>query len=330
MKEMSFVPAAQTIVNAEGAATQNTITAAATGQASSATNANANPANAAAPQPDGYIENRFKSQLSDLQDQVATGASADDINKIKTGGRENQPVKLKKAIQREYWNNAQVTGVFFLALSVGIFAIAVWVSSDNQFVLLVDEEVPGQAENPDNNAGENPENPEENPTPQRRNEDGGETGEEGVDTQVNVGGNKIQTVEPVFNLFSKRGLYTKIAMFIFGFFVASRIGQRVPHGIRKCKGTPRKPGAGVMSQFAGHQCLTDGDCTTSNREVAGACASRNIGAFGNAIYYIGWLSALGLLLLLLEDPEPATPVDYALGFLFGFSGGYIVDYYVVH
>lgn len=293
----------QQIVNSEGIAAQNTLTAAATGQASSATNANANPANAAPPQPDGYIENQYTQKLGEALDSVATGQTADDILKFKTGGRENAPLKIKKAILREYWTNNQVVGVFFLGLSLGMLAIITWVASDSRFALLVKKAKTG--------------NPEGDAAAQKR-----DTGE---------GNEFISTVEPVFNLFAKRGLYTKLAMFLIGFGLAWAVGAQVPHGIKKCKGTYKKPGAGVMPGFAGAQCLSDSDCTTSNRPVYGACTRRDPGAFGKALRGLGGLSLfLGWLVIFVEDPEPPQSVDYAFGLLLGFSGGYLVNYYFAH
>lgn len=288
------------IVNADGAAAASAVDSAAQ-QAQSAATA----------QPDGYVENVYKDALNEQLTSVATGESSDRIIMNKTSGRENQPKKIKMAIMREYWSNAQVTGVWWLAMSVGVLVVLLFVSSSSDFLLKVD------VEKPNLRGGD----------PDAKNEETGET-EAPAEPEVPV----VEELQPVFNLLSSRGTMTKIGMFLLGFSIATILGYSVPHGIKKCKGSRKKPYPGVDPGFAGSQCLIDDDCTISNRVTNGVCARRSVGFLGQAFNILGFLCVIigPVLVGTSNDDIPAEPSDYFFSFFLGFSGGYIINYFLSH
>lgn len=272
------------------------------------------------PQQDGFEKDRYEGKLDGMLTSVATGLTTDNIIKAKSRGRDNNPKKIKMAIEREFWRNNQVFGVLVLGFCIAVFAIITSITSSDDILIRVAQ--PRKVVTPEKPITDS------SAQPNTLNEDGTPSAEP-LPVQEEPATFKL---EDVFNLFSQRGLYKKLGMAFLGVFFSTLIGQRVDHGIKKCRGSEKNPVSGVDPGFEGAQCLDDTDCTISNKEGIDVCARRNIGAVGKAFWWIGYGSLIpGIAFLAgFEDEVEATPYDFYFAFFLGFSGGYILNYYVVH
>lgn len=278
------------VVGNEGVVNPNSVAAQGQSQQTAATSVQDDPS---------YQSDIYKGQLDEMLTTVATGETSDNIIKVKSKGQEDNPKKIKMAIEREFWRNTQVVGVWILGFALGSIVLLLIFTSSDEVILKVKQPKPEVEV-------EGTEEPEELP-------------------------DKFK-LEETYNLFSRRGLYKKLGMLFLGFFIATLIGQRIPHGIKKCKGSRKKPVAGVDPDFFGAQCLNDGDCTISSEEIRDVCVERQVGALGRAFKVLGYLSVFpaGFILGFGDDTEEATSIDYVASFFLGFSGGYILNYYISH
>ena len=296
-----------TVIGNEGAVNPNS--AAAQGQAQ------ATPATTLQNDDPSYQANVYEGQLDKMLTTVATGETSDNIIKAKSNGQDDNPKKIKMAIEREFWRNSAVLGVWILGFCLGSIVITLVFTTNDDVLLRVKQ----------GNLRGSSGNQEPDFVPQ--NEDG--TGEPAAPQEP-----EKFVIQETFGLFSKRGLNKKLGCLLLGFFFATLIGNRIPHGITRCKGTRKKPVAGVDPGMEGAQCLDDEDCTVSSKIENNVCARRQVGALGRAFSFLGYVSVIaGGLLVGLESPEDqpdATSIDLVTSTFLGFSGGFILNYYISH
>ncbi len=151
---------------------------------------------------------------------------------------------------------------------------------------------------------------------------------------TNLEGDKIG-----YNLFGKRGQWSKLGAFLISLAAGTLLSAFVPHGIQTCKKKDKDDG--VDPNLSGHPCVYSTDCTLSNRPPKSqkACDYHRPGFFGKTLKYISYFGIIiGIIFLtagkkeggIFYDSDPAESIDISTSIIYGFSGGTIVNYFLEH
>jgi len=142
-----------------------------------------------------------------------------------------------------------------------------------------------------------------------------------------------------YNLFGKRGQWSKLGAFLVSLAVGTGFAAFTPHGVRTCR--KKDENDGVDPSLNGRPCIYNSDCTVSNRppKSNSACDYHRPGFFGKTIKYLSYFAIIiGIIFLtagkkkggVFYDSDPPESIDISTSIIYGFCGGIIVNYFLEH
>jgi hypothetical protein len=142
-----------------------------------------------------------------------------------------------------------------------------------------------------------------------------------------------------YDLFGKRGQWSKLGFFLVSLAVATIFGEFTPHGVKTCH--KKSADDGVDPNLRGAPCIYSSDCTMSNRPPKSdkACDYHRPGSFGSALKIISYIGlVIGIVFLvagkgegeIFHDSVPAQWIDIVTSVIYGFCGGTVFNYFVEH
>jgi len=142
-----------------------------------------------------------------------------------------------------------------------------------------------------------------------------------------------------YNLFGKRGQWSKLGAFLVSLAVGTGFAAFTPHGVQTCR--KKDEDDGVDRNLDGMPCIYSSDCTLSNRppKSESACDYHRPGFFGKTLKYISYFCIIiGIIFLaagkkkggVFYDSDPAESIDISTSIIYGFCGGVIANYFLEH